>query len=124
MFVRYVTLNKDECSHCLKGVFQVAYQLRYQEPLRQELGVLLRWFESRLPIPGRFYRPGGSQAGRQAICWFKVEAVEHLGKMRELVSLLEQNGVTTRKLRTQRPGYVVYEDAFQVAAVPFRDVMA
>jgi hypothetical protein len=50
--------------------------------------------------------------------------VEHLGKIRELVALLERCGVSIRRLWTKRPGYVVYEDSFQVTAIPFRDTTA
>jgi hypothetical protein len=40
-----------------------------------------------------------------------------------LAVLLEHHGIATKKIRTDRPGYVVYEDAFQVAAVPFNDTL-
>jgi hypothetical protein len=39
--------------------------------------------------------------------------------MRELVALLEHKAIALEELRTERPGYVVYEDEFQVAAMPF-----
>jgi hypothetical protein len=38
----------------------------------------------------------------------------------ESTHLLERHGVRTEVLRTDRPGYVVYEDEYQVAAIPFR----
>jgi hypothetical protein len=125
MFIRFVAPHRNEDSHCLEGVFQAAYRLRdagrLGEPRRFD--DLLRWFNLHLPIPIRFRRSGGRQARRHAICWFRGNAVEHLGKVRELGALLERQGVPIRRLRTQRPGYVVYEDDFQVAAVPFRDTI-
>lgn len=39
--------------------------------------------------------------------------------MRELVALLEHKAIVVEELRTDRPGYVVYEDEHRVAAVPF-----
>jgi hypothetical protein len=33
--------------------------------------------------------------------------------------MLERCGILTEMLRTDKPGYVVYEDKYQVAAVPF-----
>ncbi|MHC4452784.1 MAG: Clp protease N-terminal domain-containing protein [Planctomycetota bacterium] len=39
----------------------------------------------------------------------------------ELVSILRRNGECVRLIKTRRPGYVLYEDSFQVAATPFRD---
>lgn len=39
--------------------------------------------------------------------------------MTELVALLELKDLAVEELRTDRPGYVVYEDAHQVAAIAF-----
>src|ERR1051325_6162075 len=39
-------------------------------------------------------------------------------------SCTRDRGVPTRMLVTARPGYVVYEDTHQIAAVPFRDADA
>jgi hypothetical protein len=41
--------------------------------------------------------------------------------MQELVAVLENHGVPVHILKTTRPGYVVYEDEFQVVSEPFRD---
>jgi hypothetical protein len=128
MFLRFVTRSQDETSHRLEGVFNAAYRLRDHGRLgkdeARQVEVLFRWFNLHLPIPDRFCLVKGKQAHRQAICWFKAAAAGYVGKVRELVVLLERNGVPIRMLRTRRPGYVVYEDAFQVAAVPFRDTLA
>jgi len=57
--------HPDSCQ--LAGVFAVAYRLRREGTLppfaRDELRVLLAWFEDRLPVP----RP----MRLRAICWFK-----------------------------------------------------
>jgi hypothetical protein len=39
--------------------------------------------------------------------------------MRELVALLVHKDVPVEELRTERPGYIVYEDEHQIAAEPF-----
>lgn len=36
-------------------------------------------------------------------------------------SILEAYGLLTEMIKTDRPGYVVYEDEHQVTAFPFRD---
>ena len=41
-------------------------------------------------------------------------------KAREVAALLNAHDIATRMISTDRPGYVVYEDDFQVAAEPFR----
>src|SRR5262249_54121993 len=106
MFIRFVTLRQHEHSHCLEGVFQAAYRLKEEGKLTggeaRRCEVLLRWFVRHLPVPGRFSRPRGKPARRQAICWLKADAAEHLGKLRELAALLERHGVLTRMLWTSR----------------------
>jgi hypothetical protein len=128
MFVRFVIPSKDEDSHCLTGVFHAAYALRVGGLLDRDetsrFDALWKWFTARLPVPDRFSRSKGRQAGRQAICWLKEDAAEHFDRVRALATLLERHGIPTRVLRTGRPGYVVYEDNCQVAAVPFRDTPA
>jgi len=39
--------------------------------------------------------------------------------MRELASILEGHGISVELLQTERPGYIVYEDNYQVTAEPF-----
>jgi hypothetical protein len=43
--------------------------------------------------------------------------------MYELVHILDAHGIAVDVLRSEQPGYVVYEDAFQVAAEPFRETV-
>ena len=43
--------------------------------------------------------------------------------MRECQRILEAHGIVVEMLVTQRPGYIVYEDAYQVAAYPFADTL-
>lgn len=40
--------------------------------------------------------------------------------MHEIADLLAEHGIHARMIQTDRPGYVVYEDAYQVVAEPFR----
>jgi hypothetical protein len=47
-------------------------------------------------------------------------ATQHIAQPRELAALLEANDICTEMLATDRPGYIVYEDEFQVLAEPFR----
>ena len=35
-------------------------------------------------------------------------------------NILERNGIYVKKIRTERPGYVIYEDEWQLVAEPFR----
>ena len=53
--------------------------------------------------------------------WFKASAKDHIDKIREIIAVLENYDVSVRMIKTERPGYVVYEDQFQIVAVPFAD---
>jgi hypothetical protein len=37
-----------------------------------------------------------------------------------MANILERNGIYVKKIRTNRPGYVIYEDRWQIVAEPFR----
>src|SRR5204862_8175295 len=108
-------------SHHLTGVFQAAFDLRDRGLLAHGEGdwlkYLSQWFDRHLPVPRRFSRSRRPHAFANAVCWFRPDADRHLDRVRQLAALLERHGVATHRLRTERPGYVVYEDAFQVAAV-------
>ena len=54
------------------------------------------------------------------ICWFKTGSTEHISRIWEMVNVLERNGIYVRKIRTDKPGYVIYEDEWQLVAEPFR----
>ncbi len=87
------------------------------------LNRLFDWFNEYLRVPNRFTLVRHRHARRKAICWFKRSATRHLRKAREIAEILHRNRITTELWLTSKPGYVVYEDANQVAAVPFRDTM-
>ena len=61
-----------------------------------------------------------TNALRRGICWFKTNSAEHIARIWEMVQILERNGIYVKKIRTDRPGYLVYEDEWQIVAEPFR----
>ena len=128
MYIRFVVLQKDEDSHRAKGVYQAADELIIAGSLTDEelrwLKEVQRWFDKQLDVPLRFSRSTRAGAHPNAISWFKDSANLYIEKMRELVGFLEQHGLSTKMLQTSRPGYIVYEDEHQIAAVPFKDTRA
>ena len=62
----------------------------------------------------------GRNKFRLGICWFKTGATEHISRVYEMVHILERNGTYIQKITTDKPGYVVYEDEWQLVAEPFR----
>jgi hypothetical protein len=74
------------------------------------------WFSDNLEKPTSF----GRDKLRLGICWFKAGSPEHISRIWEMVRILERNGIYVRKIRTDKPGYVTYEDEWQLVAEPFR----
>jgi hypothetical protein len=46
----------------------------------------------------------------------------HIAKIREMSYILDENGVYVRTIKARRPGYIVYQDEYQVVAEPFADL--
>ena len=119
-YVRFVVGRKDEDSHVEQGIFQaVALALEWQNITgldADELNELRAWFSENLEKPTSF----GREKLRLGICWFKTGATEHIARIWEMVRVLERNGIYVRKIRTDKPGYLIYEDEWQIVAEPFR----
>jgi len=127
IYIRFVTGDVDSDSLREAGVFQAAYRLRDAAGLQDyesaHLTEHLDWFKSNLKIPRRFTaaKPPFYRKKNRAISWFKETATEHIARMREIIRLLESHGIPVRMIKTDRPGYVVYEDDHQIVAEPFAD---
>ncbi len=124
MLVRFTVLRRNACSQVEDGLFQAAHALRASGALAPAEEALVadvfRWFGARLPRPRRFARSTRPHAQAKAVCWFRDTAAEHLARMEDLVAILRTHGQVVQRLTTDRPGYVVYEDAYQVVSEPFR----
>ncbi len=130
MYLRFVlpVVNEDTGLH--EGVFQAAYELRREGELSEhehtELSEILRWFGDNLEVPMRFNKSkskGYWRRSTKGISWFKPSADEHIAKMRRMSDILREHGHHIRMLKTSSPGYVVYEDDYQVVAEPFNDTL-
>ena len=77
------------------------------------------WFNENLETPKSFAKSKKPHAKEVAISWFKDTAAEHISKMYEIKSILEAHGIAVDVIRTSRPGYVVYEDDYQITAEPY-----
>jgi hypothetical protein len=123
--MRFVTRDRHPPYGHRSGVFATAYDIwrdgHLNEGERDELRSLLDWFEAHLAVPSRLALSRHPRAKETAISWVRASAEEHVRKLRRLVSLVSATGIAVDELRTMRPGYVVYEDAHQVVALPFAD---
>jgi hypothetical protein len=124
-YLRFVTERVDGSSGKRQGIFQAAAELVEGRELRDyeraELEGVQWWFGVHLGVPDRFSRSRRSGAARRAICWFRSGARRLISRMHLMCWILNEHGLCTEMITTRRPGYVVFEDENQVAAVPFRE---
>jgi hypothetical protein len=119
MYVRFTIPSDPERTPTgsAAGIFRAAGRLRdaarfhawEHEWLREDFD----WFNQHLPVPTDV------RLGR-AVCWFKPQASEMISRVWRMAALIERTGVAVRVYRNPRPGTIVYEDDFQVAALPWR----
>lgn len=125
MFLRFVTSEVDAPSGRRRGVCQAAFRLRDSANIAEhDLTRLLRitgWLNEHLERPERLAVSRRPHAKAQALSWFKDTSHHHLRQVRDLSQLLDSYDIPVHVIRTARPGYVVYEDHFQVAAHPLAD---
>lgn len=123
MFIRFVTDHLDEDTGIPSGVFTVAYEILdgsdIDDYYRTEVRKTLDWFVSNLPVPARLKRSGKLNQPGRGICWFKSEATECIANIRYLVHLVREQDIIVREVMTDTPGYMLYEDDFQIVAEPF-----
>ena len=128
MYIRFVIAQKDQDSGRRQGLFQAISDLEYAGELyaheQAHYNDIYEWFRSNLKKPRSLSRSSKPHAKNVAISWFKDTAKKHINKMRELIEILSSHGIETEILRTDKPGYIVYEDEYQVAAEPFNETGA
>ena len=128
MFIRFAVRKRDRDSGVEAGALQAAYALLDDPDVavgdREALRDGLHWLEKHLETPERFNRTRSKGYDRRktgGIAWFKDSASEHLAQMYALKFLLERYGHFVEVLQESHIGYVVWEDAHQVIAEPFKD---
>lgn len=123
MYIRFVIAKHDKDSHKPQGLFQAVAELRDDGRLspeeRRAADQIFGWFNKNLPTPTRLSRSSKRRAKAKAISWFKPSAHEHIRRMQDLAGILYTHDIPTEILKTNQPGYVVYEDEYQVVAEPF-----
>jgi hypothetical protein len=122
--IRFIVMQRDEDSLVEKGIIMAAAELEEavstSDADRKVIRKTFDWFNRNLPVPHRLARSRRANAHDKAISWFKPSAIECIERMSILIEVLKRNGVLVKSIQTSRPGYVVYEDAQQVVAEPFR----
>lgn len=123
MYLRFVLADTDSRAGQRAGLFNAAYQLQENGALspadQAEIDELLSWFAGHLQRPARF----GRARFPHGISWIRADAHEHVKRLHLLAALLKRSDRPVEMLRTERPGFVVYEDSVQAIAEPFADTL-
>ena len=125
MYLRFEVDEKDEVSGRAKGIFIAMDTLlengslyEYEQEIEKEV---YAWFKRNLKVPKVQSSKSGYHAKPRSISWFKASAIEHIEKMRQYSQILESHDMSVNQITTERPGNIVYEDEYQIAAIPFND---
>jgi hypothetical protein len=122
--LRFVIPDRDRRTGQPMGLLTLAYQLLRSNDLTKEddheLRRLVTWMETQVPIPSRFARKRNvSHKETHGISWMKADAAEAIRHLHHIADIVRRYGYPVDILQTERPGYVVHEDAWQVVAEPF-----
>jgi hypothetical protein len=119
MFIRLVVTQKDRASSKKQGIFVPAYTLLKGGELVPEehdrLKHAVEWFQDNLPLPDR------SKISPKGIFWFKAGAGESVQRIWDIVDIIKCYDYKVELIKTHKPGYIKYEDQFQICAIPFKD---
>ena len=119
MYTRAVVSVIDDDSGCRTGVLVAGHDLLKKKSLEERdedhLRGLLGWFNRNVPIPRK------KRWKCRAIFWFKGYDGEWVDHFEGLCGFLTRWYGRIDVLETRKPGYFLYEDELQVAAIPFRD---
>ena len=124
MFIRFITEFKNDYDEIETGVFQASAYLRKSHIIydydKKHLIEIRDWFNLNLEAPDRFSKAKKKNAANVSLSWFKSTATEHLKRMYEMKEILERYGIFITVIKRENPGYIVYEDEFQVSTLPHK----
>jgi hypothetical protein len=124
MYLRFAGTELDPRTGRAEGLLTIVYDLRDSGELNTaddtQLQEHLHWIQTTVPIPTRFSR--GRHVNHKethGLSWAKCEARELVRHLYALADIAGRYDRTIEAIRSERPGYVVYEDAWQIVAEPF-----
>ncbi len=124
MYIRFITQFINEYDETETGIFQALRFIRDHHSTPDEdvhtLKELRNWFNINLEAPNRFSNASNKNPAAISLSWFKDSAKEHIKKVYEVREVLYKYAIVVEVVTTKNPGYIVYEDDYQVSAVPFK----
>ena len=124
MLLRFVISDRDERTGQQTGLMTVAYRLLRAGDLlhgdEEELRSHTKWLETNLPIPTRFARKRNvAHKETHGASWVRSSALEAIRCLHAIADIARRHEYSIEVIQTERPGYVVYQDEWQVVAEPF-----
>jgi hypothetical protein len=120
MYLRFETHLIDRRSNQRQGIFQAAGELIENADLtkgdHQLFKSALSWFNQNVHIPACL----NTRENRRAVCWFKGSGNDAIKRVWDLVALLKEQGVAVRIIQKRELGKILYDDKWQVVALPKR----
>lgn len=115
-YLRFATTLRCPDTARPLGIFRSAGKLRDTKKVEpwagERIEEICKWFNANLPCPhldGNDWR---------AIFWFRSERQPMVRMLWELAAIIEEHGVFVEFIAKDNPGMIVYNDEFQVAAIP------
>ena len=75
------------------------------------------WYNSAYPAPPVY----GKDDHPRAAAWFKSTAASLIERIPGYLTILDAHRIAWEEVRTPDPGTIIYEDEFQVVAIPPED---
>jgi len=124
MYIRFITQFINEDQKIETGIFHTLrficeHSLTLDED-KLKLKTLNGWFTANLDRPDKFSNATRNHPAPISLSWFKDSAKEHIKKVYEFIEILEKYHLVIDKVTSKNPGYIIYEDDYQVSAVPFK----
>jgi hypothetical protein len=124
MYLRFTTKFINQYKETDTGIFNALGYIRDHSLTQDEdsykLKVLTGWFNAYLEKPTKLSNASNKSPAAISLSWFKDSAKEHIQRIYELIEILEKYDLVVERFISKNPGYIVYEDDFQISAVPFK----
>lgn len=124
MYLRFITQFINENNQTETGFFNAIEFLELNPLTKDEdivrLKFLHNWFRNNLSAPPWFKKPTGKSYEAKSLSWFKDTAKQHILNANEAIEILGKYDILVERISIKNPGYIEYEDEYQVSAVPFK----
>ena len=124
MYIRFITQFINEDHEPETSVFHalrfIAEDSLTQDEDANKLKVLNKWFNKNLDRPNKFSNASRHNPEAISLSWFKDSAKEHISRVYEIITILEKYHLVVERVISKNPGYIIYEDDYQVSTIPFK----